>query len=536
MKKGLWVLLVFWGLVCTAQEDAWVYFTDKPNANFYLNNPQILFSPRALERRANQNIALDFTDAPVEETYLEQVSALSGITVLAKSNWMNCAHVRGSFSAIQSVLSLPFVNRIQFANKNLNSTDRPHKTSKEFKISKWNAEQEFLQYGSASNQIQQLNGHLLHQEGFTGAGKIIAVLDNGFIGVNTTQPFARLFQNNQILGGYDFVDRDENVYDGGSHGTMVLSTIGAYRENELIGTAPNASFYLFKTEANAYENPLEESLWVEAAEMADRLGVDIISTSLGYSTFDNPNYNYTYQDMNGVTTFISRGADLAFSKGIFCVTSAGNSGSSSWQYITAPADAITTLTVGAVNAQGTYAPFSSIGPSFDGRVKPDVVAQGVFSTVVLASGQIGASNGTSFSAPIVSGLVACLWQALPDKTNTELLQIIRESGHLYSNPTSQLGYGIPNFYNAFQNNLSVESFHALDVSLYPNPFTDKVSFYSSNAIENGYIKIWNTTGQLVFKSTLFPSESLNLSELPKGLYLYELEQASSQFKGKLIKK
>ena len=233
-----------------------------------------------------------------------------------------------------------------------------------------------------------LNGQVLHQQNYTGSGKIIAVLDAGFPGVNTAQPFKNLIDNHQILGGYDFVNRNNNFYTGDDHGTMVLSTMGGYKENALVGTAPDASYYLFITEYDPTENPVEESYWVEAAEKADSLGVDIITTSLGYFGFDNANYSHTYSDMNGTTNFISRGAEIAFSKGIIVVASAGNEGNTAEPHIGAPADAVSVITVGSVTASKTKSPFSSIGPSYDYRIKPDVMAQGTAAVISDASGTI----------------------------------------------------------------------------------------------------------------------------------------------------
>ena len=535
MQKIYFLLFLFVANGVFAQEDAWVYLTDKPNAEYYFQNPLEMLSQRALDRRIVQNISLDLLDVPISEAYITLIAAQPGITVLAQSKWMNCLHVRGLQTEVEALSEFSFVSSIQFANASLNQNGRLSQTNSEAKVTKNLEIQVSFMYGNSTNQIEMIGGDLLHQANFTGSGKIIAVMDNGFPGVNTTEAFQRLRDNNQILGGYDFVNRDEDVYEGGSHGTLVLSTMGGFKEGELVGTAPDASYYLFKTEA-PYENPLEESFWVEAAELADSLGVDIISTSLGYSVFDNPNYNYTYANMNGTTTFSARGADLAFSRGMICVTSAGNSGNNSWQYITTPADAIHTLTVGAVNAEGEYASFSSIGPSADGRIKPDVVAQGVSSTVVTASGAIATANGTSFSAPITAGMVACLWQALPEKTNVELLQLIKESAHLYENPTAQMGYGIPNFNAAYSNALDVSTFENQQAVVYPNPFHEVIKVQLSEISDNDRMEIYNVVGQLMKTFTLLNQPSFDLSDLAAGLYFYQIITPSKRLNGRLLKK
>lgn len=537
MKKILVFFLLFLTSLGFSQEDAWVFFTDKPNASYFLANPLEILSQRALERRTAQSISLDTLDVPIHQPYRNQVAGNTGITVLAKSKWLNAVHVRGSQANIEALDTISFVSHIHFANTSLNdnTSGRTHQNYAETK----NLDtQVVFQYGNSANQVNMMNGHLLHQNNYTGTGKIIAVMDNGFVGVNTTAPFQRLFTNNLILGGYNFVAQNDQIYTGGSHGTLVLSTMGGYVENELVGSAPDAKYYLFVTESNTYENPLEESLWVEAAEMADSLGVDVINTSLGYSTFDNPAYNYSYADMNGTTTFIAKGAAIAFSRGMICVTSAGNSGNTGWQYITTPGDALNTLTVGAVNAQGLYANFSSIGPSADNRVKPDVVAQGVGATVATSTGTIGVANGTSFSSPITAGLVTCLWQSLPTLTNTEILQIVRESASIYANPTPQFGYGIPNFYSAFQAGqlLSNDTIIPSVFSVYPNPFEDQITIQWTDLGTIGQLQMYNVTGQLIWQKEIQSNQIISVSHLKPEMYFYTLQSEALLKSGKIIKK
>jgi hypothetical protein len=360
MKKlyvTLFLLITFVGF---SQQDAWVYFNAKPSSQQYINKPLEMLSQRALDRRINQNIAIDFKDIPVEQSYINQIKLAAGITVKAKSKWMNAVHVRGTQANINSLTMFSFVSKIDFADKSLNRTTKIAKFSKIKKVDKTKKTKIDYAYGSSANQIQMLNGHQLHQKNYTGSGKIIAVLDGGFIGVNTALPFQKLRANNQILGGYNFVLRDPNFYTGVSHGTSVLSVMGGYQENSLVGTAPDASYYLFITEDDTSENPIEESLWVEAAERADSLGVDIINTSLGYFDYDNNAYSHTYSELNGTSAFISRGAEVAFSRGMIVVTSAGNSGGTANPYIATPADAFSIIAVGAVNSTEVVTSFSSI--------------------------------------------------------------------------------------------------------------------------------------------------------------------------------
>lgn len=525
MKKIILFLLLISSFFGFSQEDAWVYFTDKPESATYLANPLTMLTQKSLDRRTAQNIALDIKDVPISPSYITQITNAAGITVMAKSKWLNALHIRGSVTDIQQLSTLSFVNSIQFANTtlNANASGKSASTVNIEAVNKTLETQINFAYGNSNNQIQMLGGDLLHQQNFTGTGKTIAVLDAGFPGVNTALPFQRLFTNNLLLGGYDYVNQSTNFYTGGTHGTLVLSTMGGYVENSLVGTAPDASYYLFITEDVNSENPVEESYWVEAAEEADRLGVDIINTSLGYFGYDNPNYSYTYEDMNGVTSFISRGADVAFSRGIICVTSAGNSGSTANPHISVPADAINTLAIGAVNAAGLYSSFSSIGPSFDGRVKPDVVAQGVQAVVSDPSGNIGTANGTSFSGPITSGMVACLWQALPTKTNAEIIQIIKESGSIYNNPTPQLGYGIPNYNTALSTALEINVMEKDTFLLYPNPVKDVLNINTTNFSPDTTLVVYSTLGQKVLETKAISAYfSVPVSQLPSGVYFCKI--------------
>ena len=536
IKKILFLLLFLFSFATQAQEDAWVYFNDKPDTAFYLANPLQMLSQRALDRRATQGIVLDNTDVPIAQTYIDQVTVAAGITVMAKSKWLNALHVRGTQADIQSLTNLSFVTQIQFADSNLNSR---HSSGKSNELKPVNKQLEVLvdfNYGGSSNQIEMLNGHLLHQQNYTGQGKMVAIMDAGFPGVNTASSFQRLRDNNLILGGYNFPDRNTSIYTRSSHGTSVLSCMAGFVDNQLVGTAPDAQYYLFITEDTNSENPVEESYWVEAAEMADSLGVDVINTSLGYFAYDNPNYSYLYSDMNGIKSFAARGADKAFSKGMICVTSAGNSGNSSDPHIGTPADAITALTVGAVDASEDYASFSSIGPSFDGRVKPDVCAKGVGSTISNSSGGITTANGTSFSSPILAGMVTTFWSAVPNMTNAEIIQFVKESADIYANPTIFKGYGVPDFQLALTNALSINLYENDSVVLYPNPVQDKLTIVFSDTNFSGNLVLFNNIGQQVGSFEISETNaSVNLENLASGLYFYQLKSANKSTQGKLLK-
>ncbi len=311
MKKIILFLFILSSWSGFSQEDAWVYFANKPNSATYLANPLTMLTQRSLDRRTAQNIPLAASDVPIHQPYIDQVTAAPGITVMAKSKWLNCLHVRGTQIDITALQSLPFVSQIKFANALLNLKTK--NVVRQIKaVNKQLSVQVNYNYGNSLNQVQMMKVDWLHQQGKIGTGKVIAILDAGFPGVDTAQPFQNLVTNNHILGGYDYVNKNTNFYTGNDHGTMVLSTIGGFTDGQLVGSAPDAKFYLYITEDVASENPVEESNWVEAAEEADRVGVDIITTSLGYFAFDDTAYGHTYSDMTGDSAFASRGANIWF--------------------------------------------------------------------------------------------------------------------------------------------------------------------------------------------------------------------------------
>ena len=374
-----------------------------------------------------------------------------------------------------------------------------------------------------------LNVNELHLLDFTGEGMYIAVLDGGFPEVDNLIAF----QNTKILGGYNLVDRTSDFYTRNDHGTLVLSTMAGVFENGIngattnfVGTAPDASFYLFITEDTTKEVPLEESLWVEAAEEADRLGVDVINSSLGYSIFfDNPAYNYSYSDMDGNTAFVSRGAAIAFSKGMLIVNSVGNEGNStSWPYMNAPADVASVLSIGAVDGNEVIADFSSYGPTSDNRLKPDVSAQGKQSYLINTSGNVITGNGTSFSSPIMAGAVACLWQAFPNKTNAEITQLIKESAHLYSTPNNHEGYGIPNFGSIYELLSGEEIENQIEeVVMYPNPVASTMFFKFPLEVDEINVQVYNMLGQAILTQNISKeNQFLDISFLENNLYVFQI--------------
>lgn len=540
MKK-LFALLYIFSFTLYAQQDAWVYLSDKPHAEYYLAHPLEMLSQKAITRRTTQGIALDDKDVPVSQSYIDAISTADGITIMAKSKWLNALHVRGSIENINALRNISFISSIDFADRNLNNRpDTAQMVSQTDRVNKNLDVQANFGYGDSGTQIQMLNGHLLHQNNFTGTGMTIAVLDAGFPGSDTSSLIQRAQQNRQIRGGYNFVTDSNNIYTGGTHGSMVLSTMAGYANGSYVGTAPDANYYLFITESMTYENPVEESFWVEAAEMADSLGVDVINTSLGYFHFDNPGYDHTYQDLNGQQSFITRGANVAFTRGMFLVTSAGNSGGGSSPYVSVPGDAFNTLTIGAVDSTEEYAPFSSIGPTFDGRIKPDVMAMGLGSYVGSTTGELFAGSGTSYSSPITAGLVACLWQALPSLTNVQLLQLIRQSADRYNAPNAQYGYGVPDFWAAYQSGLPLATKTITKAIaqplLYPNPTQSVLNITLPDANDEAVLTLYNNLGQAVFTKMLSKGNTAaDTTELSTGVYLYRITTKQAVYSGKIIR-
>jgi hypothetical protein len=540
IKKSIFFSILFFHFLAFSQEDAWVYLLDKQDVANSIVNPITILTQKAIDRKTKHGVVIDARDVPVNESYITQLKNATGITVLAKSKWFNAIHVRGTETDIDNLLtnlSIIFIDHIDFADKSLNTS----KTSKKNKIKdKFGIENSFVNftYGDTQNQVEMINVDDLHVSNYTGEGVTIAVLDASFTNVNTMGAFQRIRDNGDLFGGYDFVDRTTNVYahdprpSSISHGTQVLSTMAGYILNNYVGTAPDASYYLFRTEDGGSENPVEESYWVEAVERADSLGVDIVNTSLGYLDFDNSSYDYTSADMDGNTAFITKGANIAFEKGLMLVTSAGNSGASG---IAAPADSEFVFTIGAVNSAENYASFSSVGSAIQPSQKPDVVAQGQLPYMVNANNTIVQNNGTSFSSPIMAGAVACLMQALPNKTNAEIMQLLRESASQFSTPNYQLGYGVPDLQAALNAALFIDNID-FSISLYPNPSKTLVYFKFPLNVNELKVTLFNIIGKQVKTFSITRNNnSINISSLSKGIYFTRIESENSSKSLKLIK-
>lgn len=548
VKYVVFLYFLFAILEVGAQEHAWVYFKDKDGVTTALANPESILSTRSLARKARFGIPVDDRDVPVNENYIAQIKSQTGITVKAKSKWFNCVHVIGSINDITALSSLDIVGQIFFADRSLNAKADPpirRKRNPDNHINKFLSQHTNFVYGDSQAQIALLKVEALHRSNYTGEGLWVAVMDGGFPNVDQLAAFSRLRANNDLLGGYDFVDRSTDIYrsDGDSHGTKVLSDMGGYVENRFVGSAPDASYLLYRTEEGATETPVEESYWVEAAERADSLGIDLINTSLGYSTFDNPNYDYTPADMDGNTTFISKGANIATEKGMLVVNSAGNSGNTSWGVVTAPADA-NVYTVGAVDRNGTYVGFSSRGPNAQGIIKPDGMAVGRDAAVVDENNTIVRNNGTSFSSPIMAGAITSFWGALPERTNMEIMQLVRESSSLFRNPNSQMGYGIPDFDLAMtingidrQDGGEVIEENTLDYILFPNPMETNVQIQLPSGATMAIVRLYDIYGKRILEKNITEADNLiSVEQLSQALYIIQLEMEGISKEYKLIKK
>lgn len=530
MKKIIFILLIFSWTTYAQTEHAWVYFTDKPNVQESISNPENILSAKAIQRKARFNIPIDARDVPVNEDYIIQIKNQDAIDVKAKSKWMNCVHVIGDRAAIENLFSLDFVASIEYARDELNREQVGLNNSKR----KFGISVEF-DYGYSATQVSMLGTDYLHEQDFTGQNMTIAVMDAGFPNVDNLVVFENMRENNHLLGGYDFTNRSPDFAASSlsNHGTMVLSTMAGDAPGYLIGTAPDADYYLFCTEVAESETPVEESYWVEAAERADSLGVDIINTSLSYAQFDDPGYNYTYEDIDGQTSFVSKGANIATEKGILVCVSAGNSGESeTFPGVGVPADA-NVLTVGAVDANEDYVSFSSIGPTADGRIKPDVMAQGFKVIVANEKNELREANGTSFSSPIMAGSIASLWQAIPELDNLELMELVRRLSSNYQNPNNKIGYGIPDFSKYFEENTD-ENLVSDELYVFPNPVSNDLRI-AHKENERYHVTIYDLTGRLI-QNLENVDDQIDLSGFSKGIYIAKFENATMRKSLLIVKK
>ena len=481
-----------------AMNKYFVQFTDKNGTEFSVNNPSAFLSPRAIARRTRQNISIVPQDLPVNTNYINTIVS-KGASILTRSKWFNGIIIECDSVVLSSVLSLPFVLSVKTVYIQTFSShfkelqvDHSINVNSQLRINSFD-------YGNSFDQIHQINGEFLHEQGYTGDGMLIALLDAGFYSVDQLPVFENLRNQNNIIATWDFVSGNSSVYEDDSHGMSVLSTIAGNIPGQIVGTAINASFLLLRTEDFFSENIIEEYNWEAAAEYADSAGADVISSSLGYTEFDDSLSNHKYSDMDGNHCPSSIAADIAVSKGILVLTSAGNSGNDSWHFISAPSDGDSVICVGAVYSNGSHVSFSSWGPSSDGDVKPNLVCKGVNCIISDEGGGINTGSGTSFACPILAGAATCLWQEFPLLNVMEIKNAIERSANYFLSPNATLGYGIPDFRLASYI-LSTGFLPSKDdvIGVYPNPFSENlnVSFFSTTS-QTIKLEIINSVGQIM---------------------------------------
>ncbi len=533
IKLTLFFILFTCGFSYSQVNRYMVFFNDKAGTPHAISAPETFLSERAIQRRSNQSIGVIEQDLPVTPSYVEEVRT-AGATILYKTKWMNGVLVECAESLLSTVETLPGVSAVEFvAPGGRPSPGARIKSAGKFKD---------VAEGAAATDVQlaMLGMDEMHTAGYRGEGILIAILDAGFPGADTVSFFKHIFDEGRFdaATSYDFVSGGSNVFRHHNHGINVWSTIGAYKPNEFVGGAYKANFILFVTEHAPTEYRVEEYNWLFAAERADSAGVDVINTSLGYRTFDDSNMNYSVDDMDGETTVITRAANIAASKGIALVASAGNEGSAMPTTIGGPADSENLLAVGAVTSAGVITSFSSIGPSSDGRIKPDVAALGSLVSVIKPDGTMGSSNGTSFAGPLTASLVAGVWQLLPGLSAQELLETIRASASQSSNPDNFLGYGIPDFRYVITSTDSEIS--AGFVSVFPNPVLNHVSIEFMDKIQFDQVVITLIDSRGVVSNVEASRATngelqLDLSGQKPGLYLLRLQRGHQLSVRKILK-
>jgi serine protease AprX len=453
----LLLIILLISLVSQAQNLRYtVKFRYKKADGYSLSQPSAFLSEKAIQRRTRQKITIDSTDLPVNRDYLDSLKSLAGVNILRTSKWLNHVLIEMTdINALARISSFPFVittTPVAFKGKNKSSQgsnmavfNNGRTLSSPASVKRISSDT--INYGNNYPQVHIHEGEYLHNQGFRGRGITIAVLDGGFFNYKQNPAFDSVRVNNQILGEYDFVNDEVSVEEDHVHGSNCLSIMAANRPGVIVGTAPAASYWLFRTEDAGSERPVEELNWIEAAERADSAGADMISSSLGYVNFDDPSYNHSYAQRDGNTVAISIAADLAVKKGMIVMNSVGNSGNDpgDTRFVMCPADGDSVVTVGAVNNSGVIGGFSSWGPSSSGKIKPNIVSVGAGAVFANAAGDASTGNGTSYSNPNVAGLIACLWEAYNEFTNMEIIDAVQKSADRYTNPDERYGYGIPNF-------------------------------------------------------------------------------------------
>lgn len=547
------LLIFFSSAIAQPQYGFRISFTDKGGTTHSLSNPLTYLSQRAVDRRTVQNIAIDSTDLPVSGNYMDSVLTLTGGKLHMTSKWLNYTVILLNDSAkILTLQSKPFIKSIEYMAFYPAGLHKPAKTTlptggtSTFNIP-LKTTGSGLYYGDSYNQSALVCGDYLHDIGWKGEGKLIAVLDEGFADVNTAPAFDSMVTGGRLVDQYNFGDASTNVFANGLHGTTALSTMAGNLPGTYVGSAPYAEYALYTTEIRGSEQPLEMDNIMAAAERADSLGADIITTSLGYNEFNapDPSYSLMYADIDGKTTIAAKAANIASSKGILFVASAGNEGGGTWNFILTPGDADSAMTIGSVGLDKAPAGNSGYGPNAAGQIKPDVCMVGQPASVMRNGPNPSFSSGTSWATPQLAGWAACLMQASGNFTPYEVRTAIQKSANFYNNPGNQLGYGVPNFCYALDL-LNIKQLPKLPdatewITIGPNPFTDKITLRTYNE-RNSQLELIVTdmSGKVVY-SHVAPANAgvqtiaLNMPELARGVYFLKATVADKQQLIKLLR-
>lgn len=417
-----------------------------------IEKPWEFLSVRSIDRRQKFGIGFDESDLPVSDAYISAIGIRKHIKIINRSKWLNGIEVSVENDAdLNSIVGLPFVKKLQFLGRIKNRpvinkteiTAEYYQKADSLKALKQRyktigfSEQD---YKRSYEQNQAIGIPYLHNYGFRGQKQLIAVFDAGFYEAYKVQGMEDLLSPQTVIK--DFVDYDGSVWEDDAHGAKVLSFMKTFNPGNYIGTAPFADYALFRTEIGWQEYPVEEIHWLFAAEYADSLGVDMISASVGYHTFDDSHLNHTYSQLDGQTSIIAIAANYAYKKGIAIVSSAGNEGNGNWKKISTPADASSVITIGACDSKGFYVAFSSVGPTADGRIKPDFSVPG-YKVMVASPNGFYAGNGTSYSTPIFAGAFACFMGSLKYASPDSLRNFVIASASHKSKPDTLYGYGVP---------------------------------------------------------------------------------------------
>jgi serine protease AprX len=525
MRIRLIIFLLLFACYARAEKKVLVYFKDKGcDATVLLGHPQDFISVASLERRMISGIKVDESDLPVYSGYINALIA-SGYPVQSSSKWLNAVLLNTEVEKISGLLAFEFVDRIQVWDEYPSS--KPNAT----------AAQSLYNYGSSQAQIEMLNIDKLHDQGYTGNNILMLLCDGGFNSVNSVNAYQYLRSKNRIKATRDFVTGDNEVYQDDLHGEFVFSIIASYLPGTFIGASFDADFLLARTENESSETHAEEYNWARAAEWADSMGVRLIQTSLGYSNFDAGQGDYTQQDMDGRTAIITKAAVMATRKGILVVNSAGNEGNSGFRKITAPSDADSILCVGAVDVNRSHVGLSGHGPSADGRVKPDVCAMGGGTAYYMVNNTVALGYGTSFAAPLISGLCACLFHKYNFVSNIEMADAVRRSADRYNNPDTLYGYGIPNALIADTILKRVSAGRGIRYSgnrqkpVIKNNISSDYIYLDIDPGSEMRVEIYNIPGALI-SDHLISNSSINISSLPAGEYFLKLNH---QYIGRITK-